>query len=370
MKRILIAVAALMLAVTAACSSGSPSSSGGSGGSSGDSAAAVSAAQGEVDKASAPATFIGPSSTPPPPPGKTVAVVECAAAASGCVRGAEGVKQAAELLGWTVKVFDGQGQAAAQNTAVQQAISQGVDGIVLLAIPSANISSSMTAARSANIPVVSIEADNKVGTTGTDVFGEPDSGSKVGGKSLGAFVIADSQGKANVAVLHTTEFPSTVNRTDSFTEELKTCSTCTVSATQTYLLSSAISSVPLQVSSILQANPQVNYMFVDIGQFGALAVKSIQAARKNVKVVSVDCNPDDIQAIRTGTVQAACAANALETSGYAALDDLIRAFTNNPPSDQLVVPTKLLVKSNLPATDTWTGDFDPTQAYGKLWGKS
>lgn len=369
MKRPTFALAALVsLTLIVAGCGGSEPDTGSSGAPTGDSSAAVSDSEAIVEVDTADVPFIGPDSTPAPESDKTIAVVVCAGAASGCVRVADGVTSAAELLGWSVNVLDGQGLASAQNTAVQQAISQGVDGIVLVAIPSANISQAMTAARSADIPVVSVEADNTVGDSGTDVFAEPDSGSLQGGKDLGAFVIADSGGEATVAVLHTTEFPSTVNRYEAFVEQLGTCPTCTVADEQTYLLSSAVTDVPLQVSSILQANPDVNYIFVDIGQFGALAVQAIESANKDVKVVSVDCNPDDIQSIREGGAQVACAANGLETGGYAAIDELIRAMAGEGPSGETVVPTKLIVSSNLPDGDTWRGDFDPDEAYGELWG--
>lgn len=369
MKRPSLALAALVSLTLALAGCGNSGTDDGSTDtSSGDSAAAVSDAEAIVEADTADVPFIGPDSTPAPEEGKSIGVVVCAGAASGCTRVADGVTSAAELLGWSVTVFDGQGLASAQNTAVQQAISQGVDGIVLVAIPSANISQAMTAARDADVPVVSVEADNTVGDSGTDVFAEPASGSLQAGKDLGAFVIADSGGEANVAILHTTEFPSTVNRYEAFVEQLEGCSTCTIADEQTYLLSSAVTDVPLQVSSILQANPEVNYLFVDVGQFGALAVQSIESANKDVKVVSVDCNPDDIQSIREGGAQAACAAHGLETGGYAALDELNRAMAGEGPSGDTVVPTKLIISSNVPEGDTWQGDFDPDEAYGELWG--
>ena len=370
MKRPTFALPAVVsLTLILASCGGSSSNDKVAGAPSGDASSAVSDAQAIVDADTAEVPFVGPDSSPSPEANKSIGVVVCAGAASGCTRVADGVTSAAELLGWSVKVFDGQGLASAQNTAVQQAISQGVDGIVLVAIPSANISQAMTAAHNAAIPVVSVEADNQVGDAGTDVFAEPDSGSLQGGKDLGAFVISDSNGKANVAILHTTEFPSTVNRYEAFVKQLAACSTCTVVQEQTYLLSSAVTNVPLQVNSVLQAHPEVNYLFVDIGQFGALAVQAIESANKDVKVVSVDCNPDDIASIRDGGAQVACAANGLETGGYAAMDELIRAMAGDSPSGATVVPTKLIISSNVPQGDTWRGDFDPDKAYGQLWGK-
>jgi ribose transport system substrate-binding protein len=365
MKRtVALAFSAAAVLAVSACNGGSTS---GSGGDETD-PQAVTDAQSVVDEATADVQPTLPEETPTPPGGKTIAVVECTAAASACVRGAEAVESAGDLLGWETVILDGQGTAAGANSAVQQAVSQRVDGIVLLAVPSANISAGMSAAADAGIPVVSIESENTVGSGATDVFGEPDSNSAEAGRMLAALLIAESDGKAQVGILHTTEFGSTQARYQGFVDELATCAGCAVVDEQNYLLSSAITNVPVLAGSMLQANPTMDYMFVDIGQFGGLAGQSIEQARKDVQVVSVDCNPDDLASIRDGGPQLGCAAFDLAGGGYAAVDDLIRAFTGNPPSDELEVPVKLIVASNVPDEDVWEGDFDGAEAFAAQWG--
>jgi len=323
-----------------------------------------------VEEATADIAYEGPTSGPAPEPDKQIAVIPCAAAASGCVRVADGATEAAKQIGWKVRTLDGQGQASTQNSAIQQAVSQGVDGIVLVAIDSSSVSQGLAAAKQANIPVVSIQADNEVGEGANAVTAEPASGSTRAGEALGAFAVADSDGAAKVATLSTTELAVTRNRTDAFIEQVEACEGCEVVKQETYLLSSAIKDVPLKVSSMLQANPDIEYLFVDVGQFGALATQAIDQAGKDVKVLSVDCNPDDIENIANDTANVACAGHALETGGYAALAALNFAFADETAAaEELVVPTKLITADNLPSEPVWKGDFDPTEAYAELWGK-
>ena len=371
-RRTAAAAAAVVLGSLALAACGGDDESGGGSGesaSSGGGNASVEAAQKIVDESSADIAFKGPTEGPKPASGKSLAVVTCAAAASGCVRVATGVKEAGKLLGWNVRVLDGQGQAAGQNSAIQQAVSQGVDGIVLVAIDAKSVNQGMAAAKSKDIPVVSIQADNEVGTGTGQVFAEPDSGSKVAGSSLGAWTVVDSGGKAKAATLSTTELVVTRNRADSFKAEVEKCDGCEVVKQETYLLSSAIKDVPLKVSSMLQANPDMQYLFVDVAQYGALAAQAIQSAGKDVKVLSVDCNPDDLEAIRGGNSPVkACAGHALETGGWAAVGALNLALNGETDASEFVVPTKLIDKDNAPEGDLWRGDFDPAAEYGKLWG--
>ena len=321
-----------------------------------------------VDRATSDIPFEGPETSPAPTSDATIAIIECAAAAAGCVRVASGVQDAGDLLGWEVKVLDGQGQASGQNAAIQQAVSQGVDGIILAAFNSEAVSQGMTAAENAGIPVVSVEAGNPVGDGPTDVYAEPDTGAVAAGEMLAALVATDSDGKAKVATLTTDEVPVTVQRHDAFMDQIDKCTGCEVLEEQNYLLSTAIKDVPLKVKSILQANPDLQYLFVDIGQYGALAVQAIDEAGSDVKVVSVDCNADDLANIESGDTQLGCAAHGLESGGWAGVGALVFALGDEETADDFVVPTKLIVKDNLPDGDIWQGDFDPEDAYGQLWG--
>ncbi len=64
--------------------------------------------------------------------------------------------EAAEEKGWTVEVFDGQGDQAATNNAASDFISRGVDVIVNNSSPNAQMTGVMEEAEAAGIPFVSI----------------------------------------------------------------------------------------------------------------------------------------------------------------------------------------------------------------------
>lgn len=322
-----------------------------------------------VESASADSTFNAPANSVDIVPDQTIAVIQCAAANSGCIRVSDGVVEAAELVGWNVVELDGQGQASGQNTAVMQAVSQGVDGIILAAFDSGSISQGMAAAAEAGIPVVSLLGDNVVGDGPTDVFAEPDSGSEKAGAVLGAFAVVESDGAAKVATLSTDELIVTRNRTENFVDQIEACNGCEIVDQQNYLISNALTDVPLIASSIIQNNPDLDYIFVDIGQFGAMTAAAIEQSGSDAQVLSVDCNPEDIVLLRDGKPQAACAAHALEAAGFAGVAALNYALAGESSAPaELEVPTKLVTPNNLPAEDLWTGDFDLAAEYKNFWG--
>src|ERR1700689_21392 len=70
----------------------------------------------------------------------------------------DGAKQAADKAGAKLVIFNANNQAAAQNSAIEDYITQKVDGIVLVAIDVNGVKPAIAAAKKAGIPVVAIDA--------------------------------------------------------------------------------------------------------------------------------------------------------------------------------------------------------------------
>jgi ribose transport system substrate-binding protein len=70
----------------------------------------------------------------------------------------DGAKQAADKAGAKLVIFDANNVAAAQNSAIEDYTAQKIDGIVLVAIDVNGVKPAVTAAKSAGIPVVAIDA--------------------------------------------------------------------------------------------------------------------------------------------------------------------------------------------------------------------
>jgi ABC-type sugar transport system substrate-binding protein len=138
----------------------------------------------------------------------------------------------------------------------------------------------------------------------------------------------------------------------------------------TYVAATSAQQIPLQTKSVLQANPSVNYVWIDIGGIGQAQVQAIAELNvgQKVKLVSFDCNKRDIENIRLGNVQVACEGLGLEAGGWGAVDSLNRLFSGQPPVPTYV-PIRTLDASSIPATPVWQADYDFRALYAHIWGR-
>lgn len=326
----------------------------------------VSEAKAAVAAAMEPAQHSGPSDTPAPPRHKKLAIIEWGASASAVADAARGAQDAATALGWSTKTYDGNFLPATQNNAILDAVSQRFDAIFTIAVNTADIGSGMRAANAAHIPVIDYAGDNPIGTDDADVYGWVDGGNATGGKTLADYVIAKSDGKAKVGILYTQDFKSTQRRYSAFVAELAKCAGCSVAVSQSYASSSATQDLALQTTSMLSAHPDTQYLFVDIAQFATIAAKAL-AGQFETGVLGFDCNPANFSNIRRGRNEVACWGSSAYAAGWAGVDQAVRALTGARQSPEEIAPVRLFDSSNLPANDSWSGDFDPAVIYTKRW---
>jgi ribose transport system substrate-binding protein len=333
-----------------------------------------------VDEATAPVTeWSGPTSAPTPVEGKEIAVIECAAVVSGCVRQAEGVTQAAELLGWTVTVFDGKGDPVEWNKAATQAINSGADAIILAAADPVPMKSSLELAAENDIPV---------GTTGVGVAAGNgvafDVGADYGywGEALGSWIVADSQGSAQVLQTIDKEFASQNDIVAEMNEVIESCSGCEVAATEQFVVTDIGNGLGQRIANSLQSNPDIDYVN---GAFDSAAADMIPAIKNaglgdRTKVVSCVGAPQNLGFVADGDVQQVDMVQDDIYLGFAAVDQLNRIFAGEPlwetpgeSNDRLRyaqgAPSKLLTAENVDDPDSpWVAENDYVAQYSKIWG--
>jgi len=83
----------------------------------------------------------------------------------------DGAQSAADKNGVKLVIFNANNQPTAQNTAIENYVTQKVDGIVLVAIDVNGVKPAITAAKNAGIPVVAIDARIPDGAVINEVLG-------------------------------------------------------------------------------------------------------------------------------------------------------------------------------------------------------
>lgn len=311
------------------------------------------------------AAWQAPPAAPAPEAGKNIYVVTCSSQGIGCVRAAEGVKEAGETVGWRVRVIDGKGDPGTWNSAIQSAIAAGADGIVIDAVPPMLVGDALERAKQARIPIVSIfnpipEADSPV-----FAFVRPDHEAQ--GRLMGQWVMQSAGGKANILLVEDRQFPELVQRADGFREALKQCPDCRIVGTVESTIGTMAQRLASAVATQLARHPDIDHIVAPFDSNAFFVSEGVRQAGRagKVKVAGYEGDPQAFDAIRQGT-QTMTIANPAEWMGWQAVDELNRALQGQPAVN-LKVPFRLIDADNLPDSAGWQGDVDFRANYRELW---
>ncbi len=387
------AVAAIAAMTLAACSSANPSPS-----SKGSTAQATTTPSGSSDGAASqpagtgdyaklmdtarsmvPATFQGPTTPTKAPTGIKIAAITCYSILEGCVIPANGITEAAKAIGWEARTFDGGGTPTSQNKQILNAVAWGANVIALIAITPSAVQTGLIAAKNSGAIIIS----GSSGLSSPNATIQPPSGEvwpafdvspdyKKLGEYLGDWVVADSNGKANIAVYGDKEFDSINAQETGIVPTLKACGTCTSSPVMYFTSTQIASTLGSEVVSYLRTHPDTDYIYAGYDPPAVAMVQAIQNAgmASKVKLVSVLGNAQNLQFVKNGQVQVADAAYDNTYMGYAMVDQSIRMLNHQPLIEPLGegLPFQVLDKSNLPSDlSSWTAPYDYKSAYLKLW---
>lgn len=297
----------------------------------------------------------------------SVVVVPCGMAVEGCKRQAEGFIEAADALGWTTTLVDPKGDPAQDNAAIDQAITQKADAVFLVSIDPDIVSGSIQRARDAGIKVIASATDN---TTGLDhevnLHGEKE------GEMLAAQIVVETGGNAKIAMFTGNEFKTVVKRVEGSKSVFDECSGCEIVSEQDISQTAGGSDLVSLVQSTLQANPDINVVWAPYDAAATDMVQAVmQSGRDDVIVASFNGNLQNLDFIRSGTIQRVVIGEALEWVGWAGADAVLRLAQDAPMVEDDGVPARILTADNLPDEGTaWEGDFDFRSQYKSMWGLS
>ncbi|CAM5687641.1 hypothetical protein SLAVM298S_00813 [Streptomyces lavendulae subsp. lavendulae] len=253
----LTASALLGAAVTllAGCGGGPPPGGGPSspGPSSAGCPAALAKAAAAVRRAeSTDATWTGPTTGPAAVPGKNLVYVAQTMTNPGVAGVAKGVQEAADAIGWQVRVIDGGGTPAGIQAALSQAVTLKPSGIVIGGFDPELTSQQVAQARAAHIPLVGWHA---VGSPGPDesagLFTNVTTKVEDVARISADWIIARSHGDAGVVVFTDDSIPFARNKSALIKKELAGCPGVRLLAYENIPIPDAGSRTPQEISSLL-----------------------------------------------------------------------------------------------------------------------
>jgi ribose transport system substrate-binding protein len=336
---------------------------------------AIAESQGPISE------WTGPTESPPVAEGKTIYNISCSPDTEGCQRPYKAAAEAAETLGWKVVNVQTNGTPDEFVKAMNQALDGGADGILAIAFPIPIVQTALQRAAKEGVWFVDMlnskTADIPSGVTSEKggLFAEVDTDNAKEGALAAQWIIAETDGKAGVGIVTEQDFPVVTARVDGFNEALAACEGCEVAETLNVPVSKIATDLPSTVSQFLSSNPDVDYLFPAYGGAATLSVQGVKDAGSSVPIVTTDANAPNLDLIKQGQVIEADAGAPLEWVGWAAIDNLNRAFNGEPAAPEWEeggggIPVRLISASNVPESDEdlTGGSIDYRSEFKKIWG--
>ncbi|WP_425356866.1 substrate-binding domain-containing protein [Streptomyces inhibens] len=319
-------------------------------------------------------TWKGPTTGPRAASGKKIVYVAQTMTNPGVAGAAKGVKEAAQAIGWNVRVIDGQGTPAGIQAAFSQAIALRPSGIVIGGFDPHLTSQQVAKANAEHIPLIGWHAVDSPGPSkAPELFSNITTKVQDVAKISADWIITHSHGNAGVVVFTDASIPFARNKSELIKKELATCSSVKLLAEENIPISDTSSRTPQEVSSLLSRFPDTWTHSVAINDvYFADAAPALRAARKKggaapYNIGAGDGDPSAFQRINSKQFQTATVPEPLSQQGWQIIDEFNRAFSGKPASGY-IAPVHIATAANSGGLTSW----DPPgyrAAYRKIWGK-
>jgi ribose transport system substrate-binding protein len=349
-------------------------------------AAAVKAADAQLAIARKGRMTQPPSAPNPAMKGQNVWIIESTAAAPSVSIPALAAQQAGRALGWKTTLYDAKGDPGSYTTGVSNAIANGANGIVLVAIDCSYVKNQLEQAKSRGIAVSEVYAfDCSETNPGSPSLFTADLSFGSRWKSLidawqqwgsdtAAWIISATGGRAHALVLHNEQIAVLISYQKGFEDRMAQCKTCTVVNVPWDAITSG---TPAALASLMQSavlqHPEINSsMFGSTVTSGYnQAILSLGAKSRQMKVIGGLGLPDEFNLIRANKGLDATTAWPQQWIGYAAMDSINSVLAGRPRRDegigwQIIDNTN---RGQMPAAGTiWQGNDNFRAIYDKSWG--
>ncbi|MEK8031243.1 substrate-binding domain-containing protein [Ideonella sp. DXS29W] len=339
--------------------------------------AALEAARLEVQQASRPSTtWTGPTTGPTAAPGRVVAVLAEDLRNGGVLSVAQGIREAAREIGWTVRVLDAGGQAAGRQRALDEALSAKPDGVVLCGSDAFELLAASRGRADKLPPMVGWHAASNAGPihgtpVATNVTTDPVAVARI--TALAALV--QSEGRAGVVIFTDSRFRIATTKSDAMADVVRQCRNCQLLEVRDVPISDSASRMPAIVRELFTRHGRrwthalaINDIYFD---YAVPTLMSLGVPNSSISLLSAgDGSAPAFLRIRAGSYQTGTVAEPLNQQGWQVIDELNRLMNGLAPSG-FTAPVHLVTQANIAMEGGSRQVYDPVNgyrdAYLRIW---
>jgi ribose transport system substrate-binding protein len=274
-------------------------------------------------------------------------------------RGVEGAKLAAEPLGVELSVLNSDSSAEQEIANVEDAITKGVDGIVLFSVGRASEEAALTKANEAGIPVAVLYGYAPELEDMGAVFVQADINQT--GAMAGEWLAANVPSGKVAIVQGALGRGDAEAYTASFKEALAANPDLEIVGEPTggWVRDQALT----VMQDLLTAHPDLAGAFVQNEDMALGALQAIKAADASVTIVSQNGSPDGLGAVETGEIAATVGWSPAQEAQMA-LTRLVATINDGTVADPKLcnTPVTLLTAENLDEASPWIPSEESTAA--------
>jgi ribose transport system substrate-binding protein len=323
-------------------------------------------------------TWNGPQEGPAAATGKTIAII-CEDLRNGGILGvAQGVQEAAKVIGWPVHIFDAGGTSEGRAKASYDALAVSPDGVILDGADANVMYVHLTPFAKRDIPVVGWHVGPtaglmKEGPVAMNVSTDPLEVARI--TAMAAIVATEE--RAGVVIFTDSNFEIAMAKANAMAEIIRACAKCTLLEIRDLAISNCSKVMPAVIREMLDryGNQWTHSLAINDIYFDYAVPELILAGpeARHISLLSAgDGSSSAFLRIQTGTFQTGTVAEPLNLHGWQLVDELNRLL-NNAPVSGFVVSPHLVTPMNIFHRSKARYRYDPDNGYRdvyrNIWGR-
>lgn len=259
----------------------------------------------------------------------------------------DGAQAAADKAGAKLVIFNANNKPDAQNTAIEDYITQKVDGIVLVAIDVNGVKPAITDAKNAGIPVVAIDARIPDGDNAAFIGVDNEGAGAEIGKYFVDYVKSDMGGSAKIGVIGALNSFIQNQRLDGFKKAVQD-SGADIAFLDTVDGQNVQDIALTAAENLMTANPDMNALYAtgEPALIGAISAVTSQQMTDKVKVFGWDLTAQAIKGIDDGWIVAVVQQDPYQ-EGVAGVESILKLKMGETVPASIDIPVTIVTKENV-----------------------
>jgi ribose transport system substrate-binding protein len=319
--------------------------------------------------------FDGPTTGPKAAEGKTIVVVAADLTNGGILGVANGIQEAAAVIGWDVRVIDGAGSVQGRTAAIGQALALMPDGIVIDGFDATEQQAALEGVAAANTPMVSWHSGPVIGCDAPGgIFANVSTDAMAVSDVAAKWAMEDGGADVGVVIFTDSTYQIAIDKADRMQATIEAMGGKVLEYVDTPIADTSTRMGPLTTNLLQKYGDSwthalaINDLYFDF-MGPALASAGIAGDGAPKAGSAGDGSEAAFQRIRTGQYQAITVAEPLNLQGWQLVDELNRAIQGEPCSGYITTPA-LVTQAGLEKmgdSNTFDPDSPYREAYTAIW---